>query len=87
MQLGARWRAGEAPHRSLPDELRPAVALQESLHPQGESWTLTWLEGRARCSLDDLVTVSLGIGGEVVVSGDSAVGVDAEIDDDWLNES
>lgn len=51
MQLGARWRAGEAPHSGVPELLYAAISEAESQHPDGDSWTLTWLEGRPRVEL------------------------------------
>lgn len=81
MRLGARWQAGEAPHPSVPPELHDAIAAQEAAHPDAASWTLTWLEGRPRCSLEDLVTVSLDSAGRVRASGSLG---DDEAEDDWL---
>lgn len=80
MQLGARWRVGEPPHRSVPAELHAEVARQEAAHPEASSWTLTWLEGKPRCALDDLVVVTPA---GVERAGDG-VATMAEEDDDWL---
>lgn len=77
MQLGARWRAGDPPHRSVPSELHAEIAAQEAAHPDAGSWTLTWLEGRPHCALDELVTVTL--------PGQASAGGSADEDDDWLN--
>lgn len=97
MQLGARWRAGEAPHRGVPPELYSAIAEQEAAHPEAAAWTLTFLEGRPRCALDDVSMVSLGVAGEVLVTRGSSITLDgtpsggfaaadgAEDDDDWLS--
>ncbi|QZY52075.1 Fe-S oxidoreductase [Leucobacter tenebrionis] len=94
MQLGARWRVGDAPHRGVPPLLHPVIAEQEEAHPDAGSWTLTWLEGRPRCALDDLVIVTLDTAGEPrVLPGSSGAdhgagargtpdGIDD--DDDWL---
>lgn len=71
MQLGARWRVGEPPHRSLPDELREVVAEHEAAQPDAQAWTLTWLEGKPRLALDD-------------VPLDADPELEAE-DDDWLS--
>lgn len=74
MQLGARWRAGETPHRGVPPTLHEAIAAQEAAHPDAHSWTLTFLEGRPRCALDDLVLVTVDAASRVVVTslrGDS----------------
>lgn len=68
MQLGARWRVGETPHRGVPPVLHAAIAAQEAAHPDAHSWTLTFLEGRARCALDDLVLVALDASGAVAVT-------------------
>lgn len=85
MQLGARWRSGETPHRSVPDSLHDEIATQEALHPRAEAWTLTWLEGRPRCALDDAVIISLTASGEVLVEGELTDVATDEADDDWLN--
>ncbi|WP_240422988.1 Fe-S oxidoreductase [Leucobacter sp. wl10] len=81
MQLGARWAAGSPPHRGVPPELHRAIAEQEAAHPEAGSWTLTWLEGRPRCALDDLVIVTL----EGVEQPGRAGPEDLDgADDDWL---
>ena len=92
MQLGARWRTGETPHRSVPGLLHAAIAEQEARHPDADSWTLTWLEGRPRCILDGRVFVGLDAHGRVRV-GDtrgtdpalSAADAPDADDDDWLS--
>lgn len=53
MQLGARWRTGDAPHRGVPEALHAAIAESEGEHPAGSAWTLTWLESRPRVELFD----------------------------------
>lgn len=57
MQLGSRWQAGSPPHPGVPELLHPAVAEAErgasARLAGGGSWTLTWLEGRARVELID----------------------------------
>lgn len=53
MQLGARWRVGDPPHRSVPAELHALIAEHERAHPDADAWTLTWLEGGPRLALDD----------------------------------
>ncbi|QIK61934.1 hypothetical protein G7068_00925 [Leucobacter viscericola] len=68
MQLGARWMVGAQPHSSVPPELYAEIARQEQLHPDASSWTLTWLEGRPRAGLDDLVIVSVNAEGQIVAS-------------------
>lgn len=100
MQMGARWQVGTAPHRSAPAGLRAVIADQERRFPNADSWTLTWLEGRPRATLDDLVEVSFDRHGSAVVrelgtapgagtasESQPAAGAtpDADDDDDWLN--
>ncbi|CAG7618020.1 Fe-S oxidoreductase [Leucobacter soli] len=99
MQLGARWPARDAPHRSVPEALHPAIAELEAAHPDAGYWTLTWLEGRPVCRLDaggtglgrsmpGGWTLSLSAEGEVVRSTDPYEGEQPaetiEDDDDWL---
>ena len=92
MQLGVRWRAGDPPHRSVPPQLHHAIAAQEAEHPDAASWTLTWLEGRPRCALEDVVIVTLDAGGAVAVldastgslTGRPTEGSSGAEDDDWL---
>lgn len=93
MRLGVRWRAGEQPHRSVPPELHSAILAQERERPDGHSWTLTWLEGRPRCTLDGLVLVTIDPAGEVRIENATDAASDAggtrpecqtEDDDDWL---
>ncbi|WP_336659377.1 Fe-S oxidoreductase [Leucobacter sp. USHLN153] len=101
MQLGARWRVGDPPHRSVPVLLHGAIAEQELAHPKSDSWTLTWLEGRPRCELDDVAYVGVDALGHVLSgsvgakpgapgSGGPAdqpgdAGADDADDDDWLS--
>lgn len=99
MQLGARWRAGEVPHRGVPPVLHTAIAEQEAAHPGAAAWTLTFLEGRPRCALDDAVTVSIDASGSVVVEAAqgltpdrfshdataASLGIPDDADDDWLS--
>ncbi len=93
MQLGARWRCGASPHRSVPVILHAVIAEQEVLHSGADSWTLTWLEGRPRAALDDLVTVSVNESGAVIVSprvigqggGDSFDANGHDDEDEWLS--
>lgn len=72
MRLGARWLAGDPPHRGVPEGLTVAIADAEAAQPGAESWTLTWLEGRPVCTLlragEAVVEVRLSASGEVVVS-------------------
>lgn len=91
MQLGVRWRAGDPPHHSVPAALHASISQQEAVHPTANAWTLTWLEGRPRCALDDVVIVSLDATGRVSASpmpthsvSTSHVPPTVEDDDDWL---
>lgn len=79
MRLGARWLMGEAPHHAVPTEIHGVIAEQERSHPEAKAWTLTWLEGRPRCQLDDLLIVTL----DGVI--EDALSTDVEDDDDWLS--
>ncbi|MDI6024423.1 Fe-S oxidoreductase [Leucobacter sp. UT-8R-CII-1-4] len=83
MQLGARWRVGDPPHRSVPPSLHQAIAEAELAHPSAASWTLTWLEGRPRCELDDLALVTLTATGDVSSSQLQTLSGEDD-DDDWL---
>lgn len=97
MQLGARWAAGSPPHPSVPSSLHEAIAGQEAAHPDAESWTLTWLEGRPRCQLSDGVIVTIDAAGAVQVLdapggagafdpiGGPAHDDDDDDDDAWLS--
>ncbi|GAB2553108.1 hypothetical protein GCM10027033_07900 [Leucobacter ruminantium] len=80
MQLGSRWAAGAEPHRAVPPQLHRLIAEQEAAHPDAASWTLTWLEGRPRCALDDLVIVTLDGAGLAIVESESE-----SSEDDWLD--
>lgn len=81
MQLGTRWRVGQPPHASVPSTLLPLIEAAEQQHPAASAWTLTWLEGRPRCALDDLLIVSLD---GVEPLGSQADALDDD-DDDWLS--
>lgn len=85
MQLGARWRVAEKPHRSVPPELYSAIAEQEAAHPSAASWTLTFLEGRPRCALEDLVIVTLDPAGAVKIERLDTSSSEEDSDDDWLS--
>jgi len=86
MQLGIRWRAGDPPHRSVPPELHDSITQQEARHPGASSWVLTWLEGRPRCALEDLVVVTLDASGNPVATQPNLITPEPieATDDDWL---
>ncbi|KUF05741.1 hypothetical protein [Leucobacter sp. G161] len=100
MQLGSRWQVGDAPHPGVPELLHETIARIEAEREgaaSGASWTLTWLEGRARVELiDSAATVLADVGvtadgrvTERAVDGapspsDTAGDDDDEDDDDWL---
>lgn len=83
MQIGSRWAAGAPPHSGVPQSLYPALAAAEREHPSAMSWTLTWLEGRPRCTLDDRVTVFEDANG--AIRTDELSDDEAGDDDDWLS--
>lgn len=90
MQLGARWQVGQTPHRSVPETLHSGIAREEAAHPTAVAWTLTWLEGRPRCALDDLLVLSLDADGTVCTESmrnDSLrqAGTELDDEDDWLS--
>ncbi|WP_240739900.1 Fe-S oxidoreductase [Leucobacter triazinivorans] len=77
----------------MPTRLHAAIAEQEAVHPEADSWTLTWLEGRPRCELAGaglapVALVAENAAGSVVVETSAASGAaasgDTETDDDWL---
>lgn len=79
MQLGSRWQAGDAPHPGVPELLHGAIARIEKERASealGASWTLTWLEGRARIELID---------GSATVLADVAVAADGSVTERALN--
>ena len=80
MRLGARWLVGETPHHAVPVALHEVIAEQERNHPGAQAWTLTWLEGRPRCQLDELLVVTLD-----GVSEEPAAGNGDDDNDDWLS--
>jgi len=64
----------------VPAAVHAAIAQQEARFPDASTWTLTWLEGRPQCALDDLLVVTLD---GVRLSDDPRAA--AADDDDWLN--
>lgn len=92
MQIGSRWRAGSAPHVSVPEQLHLALA-QVDADGKALSWTLTWLEGRPVCRRSDDITVTLTSTGDVKITHaeeqattDSGTAPHDDDDDDWLLE-
>lgn len=92
MQLGTRWKAGEAPPASVPQLLVTAIAEVESTiaHEHGVAelntlfWTLTWLENRPLCRLDSGEELTVNSGGMVVQTSNDDFST-TEGDDDWLS--
>jgi hypothetical protein len=78
MQLGTRWPFGAEPPASVPAGLRGRIAAAEATHGDGtgQTWTLTWLEGRPIAELDDGTVVR-----EAGADGHGADGHDA--DEGW----
>ncbi|WP_416446818.1 hypothetical protein AB3K78_05735 [Leucobacter sp. HNU] len=56
------------------------ISAAEQQYPEASAWTLTWLEGRPRCALDDLLLVTLD-GTESLRTTEEAL----DDDDDWLS--
>jgi hypothetical protein len=59
IQLGTRWAVGDETPSRLPQVVRDAIEEVEGVLAEGETdtsgwnWTLTWLEGKPVCELDD----------------------------------
>jgi hypothetical protein len=59
IQLGTRWPVGDETPSRLPQVVSDAVADVEAglaeagTDTSGWNWTLTWLEGKPVCELDD----------------------------------
>lgn len=74
MQLGTRWTFGTTPPARLTGAILDGIALVESeirdltVDASTWRWTLTWLEGRPVCELDDGTLVTIDAGGVVSVS-------------------
>lgn len=93
MQMGARWRVGETPHRGVPPLLHTAVQEAEVLYPHADSWTLTWLEGRPVLSLDSVLTIMVNADGQIhtrtqslITGGSSAALVHGGIRESGLSD-
>lgn len=90
MQLGVRWRCGEAPHRSVPAALHETIAAVETRLAEAgalddaAAWTLTWLEGRPSCRCagraGDLAVVGIDASGRVTVVGGDRLGDPGTLD-------
>lgn len=62
MQVGKRWRVGEAPPK-LPKGFAEAIVMHEAGligEARNQSWTLTWLESWPVLQLDDGTVLSTG---------------------------
>lgn len=71
MQLGTRWRAGDEPPASVPEDLRGEIRKVDGTIPlsgPAPSWTLTWLEGKPIAELDSGIEVTLDADGSATVS-------------------
>lgn len=57
MQLGTRWSVGTTPPANLPQPVLDEIVAVEGeiahLDTATWRWTLTWLEGKPVCELDD----------------------------------
>jgi hypothetical protein len=59
MQLGTRWSVGDEPPSRLPQTVIDAIAdvegelAEAGAETEAWNWTLTWLEGKPVCELDD----------------------------------
>jgi hypothetical protein len=73
MQLGTRWTFGETPPSRLPASVVEGIADVEAeinsltVDASAWRWTLTYLEGRPICELDDGTLVSLRSDGRVTI--------------------
>jgi hypothetical protein len=76
MQIGTRWRVGDAPPARLPDAVKEAIARTEAevveLDTARWRWTLTWLENRPVVELNDGTTIRVGHDGSVSVTRDES---------------
>jgi hypothetical protein len=59
IQLGTRWAVGDETPSRLPHVVSDAIEEVEAVLAEGDTdtagwnWTLTWLEGKPVCELDD----------------------------------
>lgn len=98
MRVGSRWSLGGVAPAGLPAALLAAVPEWEALAEADASWTLTWLEGRPRCALAGVGTLTVDASGalrrEPDAGGPAAPGGPGspdgfgepdDDDDDWLS--
>jgi hypothetical protein len=74
MQLGSRWTFGETPPSRLPASVVVGIAEVEAeirsltVDASAWRWTLTYLEGRPICELDDGTLVEIDAAGRVTIT-------------------
>lgn len=74
MQLGTRWTFAQTPPSRLTQPVLDAIAAVEaeiralSVDASSWRWTLTFLEGRPICELDDGTLVELNADGSVSIT-------------------
>ncbi|WGD36371.1 hypothetical protein [Lysinibacter sp. HNR] len=92
MRLGTRWLFGASPPNSLGADVVEAVrAVEHSRRAEIPDsadgipwfWTLTWLEGRPVCELDDGTRVIVSATGTIAIT--SSGEDDEEDDDSWMS--
>jgi hypothetical protein len=74
MQLGTRWTFGATPPERLPAPVVDAIGKVEddiialSVDASAWRWTVTYLEGRPICELDDGTLVEINAAGVVTIT-------------------
>ena len=74
MQLGTRWTFGATPPSRLTGPILDGIAEVEAeinaltVDASTWRWTLTWLEGRPVCELDDGTLVTIDADGTVTIT-------------------
>jgi hypothetical protein len=59
IQMGTRWSVGDDAPSRLPQAVTDAIAdvegelAEQGVDTEAWNWTLTWLEGKPVCELDD----------------------------------
>lgn len=57
MKIGSRWKVGEQPPESIPENMVELIRAHEATLDDRErddySWTLSWTEGRPNVRIDD----------------------------------